>query len=50
MTATIIQFVPKPNPKLIEAHAIEIMNQINHGWMTEEMIKALKAPDKDDRT
>lgn len=48
MTAQIIQFIPKPNPKLIEAQAVEIMKRINCGWLTEEQIAPPKAPDKDD--
>jgi len=46
MTAIIYQFVPRPNPKLIEDQAVEILKQINHGWLTEEQIKKLKADEK----
>ena len=47
MTAQIIQFVPRPNPKLIEDQAVEILKQINHGWLTEEQIAKLKKNDGD---
>ena len=46
MTAIIYQFVPRPNPKLIEDQAVEILKQINHGWLTEEQIAKLKADEK----
>jgi len=42
MTAIIYQFVPRPNPKLIEDQAVEILKQINHGWLTEEQIAKIK--------
>jgi len=42
MTAQIIQFVPRPNPKLTEDQATEILKQINHGWLTEEQIAKIK--------
>jgi len=42
MTAQIIQFIPKPNPKLIEDQS----KQINHGWLTEEQIAKIKADEK----
>ena len=48
MTATIYQFIPKPNPKLIEDPAIEIQKQINHGWLTEEQIAKIKADEKNE--
>ena len=38
MTATIHQFIPRNNPKLLEA----VEKQINHGWLTEEQIAKLK--------
>lgn len=38
MTATIHQFIPKPNPNLIEDQA----KQLNHGWLTEEQIAKIK--------
>ena len=42
MTAQIIQFVPRPNPKLTEDQAVEILKQINHGWLTEEQVAKIK--------
>jgi len=47
MTAEIVQFTPKPNPKLIEAQATEIMKRVNCGWLTEEQMAEYKAPKKD---
>lgn len=42
MTAIIYQFVPRPNPKLTEDQAVELLKQINHGWLTEEQIAKIK--------
>lgn len=51
MTAEIIQFVPKANPKLIEAHAIEIMNialpAVYLDTTTGEYCAPYTAPEKD---
>jgi hypothetical protein len=47
MTAQIILFVPKPNPKLIEGQAVEILKQINLGWLTEEQAAKIAETDKD---
>jgi hypothetical protein len=44
MSAEVIQFIPKANPKSLEDQAIEIMKHINRGWFTEKQIAEPKAP------